>query len=143
MPAQPLTFKPVSGTKSYAYYADMETVQRGLMTVQATRRLPEVRMDYMRDGQSSGWRMSPAEARALAASLLAAADAAEPPLAALHQDELAYALNRHLPNMEHGFAIQTSYGDFSIPPGWMADRVIEHVRHQVEIQLLPADGVVA
>lgn len=134
MPSPSSTFKPVPGTESYAYYADMETVQKGLMTVQADRR-NEVRMDYLRDGHSSGLRMSPAEARALAASLLAAADAAEPPLAVLHQGDLSYALNRHLPDMERGFSIQTSYGEFPVPPGWMADRVTDHVRHLVEIQL--------
>ena len=143
MPSQSLAFKPVPGTESYAYYADMETLQKGLMTVQATRRLAEVSMDYLRDGHSSGLRMSPAEARALATSLLSAADAAEPPPAALHQGELSYALNRHLPSMERGFSIQTNYGDFEIPPGWMADRVAAHVRHLVEIQLQPDAEVFA
>lgn len=39
----------------------------------------------------------------------------------LQEQQLSYALAKQVPDMARGFTIATSYGDITIPPGWMGD----------------------
>lgn len=136
MPACTPTFKPVRHAQGRSpYYSDMETHLKALMTVQASRRCSDVSLTYTRPDTSCGMHMTPAEARALAGALVAAADAAAPPEHALGDEDARYAINRSVPDMARGFTIQTSYGDLVVPAGWLADRVSSVVATALELQL--------
>jgi len=60
----------------------------------------------------------------------------------LQEQQLSYALAKQVPDMARGFSIHTSYGDITIPPGWMAERIQQHVQRvlQVELMATPAEG---
>lgn len=45
----------------------------------------------------------------------------------MQEQQLGYALAKQVPDMSRGFTIQTSYGDITVPPGWMADQIQERV----------------
>lgn len=62
--------------------------------------------------------------------------ATTPPGPSAEEQALGYALAKQVPAMERGFVIATSYGDITVPAGWMADRIQEHVRHVLEAELL-------
>ena len=47
-----------------------------------------------------------------------------------------YALAKQVPAMERGFTIHTNYGDITIPPGWMADRIQRHVERVLQVELM-------
>ena len=54
----------------------------------------------------------------------------------MNEQELGYALSKQVPAMAHGFTIATAYGDITIPPGWMADRIKDHVQRVLQVELL-------
>lgn len=57
---------------------------------------------------------------------------ATPP--SLPEAPLQYALAKQVPAMARGFAIATDYGDITIPPGWMADRIALHVQRVLQVE---------
>ena len=58
----------------------------------------------------------------------------------LQEQLLSYALAKQVPDMERGFTIATSYGDITIPPGWMAERIQRHVEHVLRAELKDLQG---
>ena len=58
----------------------------------------------------------------------------------LQEQQLSYALAKQVPDMERGFTIATSYGDITIPPGWMAERIQRHVEHVLRAELKDLQG---
>lgn len=59
------------------------------------------------------------------------------------QQEIEYALVRQVPEMGRGFTVGTTYGDITIPPGWMADRIQEHLERALRCELLAVHGTAA
>ena len=57
-------------------------------------------------------------------------------LPSLQEQQLSYALAKQVPDMARGFTIATSYGDITIPPGWMADRIRNHVERVLQVELM-------
>jgi hypothetical protein len=53
----------------------------------------------------------------------------------LHEQQLSYALAKQVPDMARGFTIHTNYGDLTIPPGWMAERIQSHAEHVLRAEL--------
>ena len=60
-------------------------------------------------------------------------DQTQPSMEAQH---LRYALAKQVPDMSRGFTIQTNYGDFTVPSGWAANRIQEHVARVLETEYL-------
>ena len=54
----------------------------------------------------------------------------------LQEQQLNYALAKQVPDMARGFTIATSYGDITIPPGWMAERIQRHVERVLQVELM-------
>ena len=54
----------------------------------------------------------------------------------LQELQLDYALAKQVPDMARGFAIHTNYGDITIPPGWMAERIQRHVERVLQVELM-------
>lgn len=54
----------------------------------------------------------------------------------LQEQQLSYALAKQVPDMARGFTIATNYGDITIPPGWMAERIRSHVEHVLQVELM-------
>lgn len=54
----------------------------------------------------------------------------------MNEQELSYALAKQVPDMARGFTIATAYGDITIPPGWMAERIAQHVERALQVELL-------
>lgn len=54
----------------------------------------------------------------------------------MNTEDLTYALSKQVPDMARGFTIATNYGDITVPPGWMADRIQGHVKLVLEAELL-------
>lgn len=52
----------------------------------------------------------------------------------MDKNAIAYALAKQVPDMSRGFTIATSYGDITIPPGWMADRIRESVERVLQCE---------
>lgn len=51
--------------------------------------------------------------------------------------DIHYALDKQVPDMKaRGFTIGTSYGQIDMPPGWMADRLAEHLTRALQCELL-------
>ena len=50
--------------------------------------------------------------------------------------DISYALAKQVPDMARGFAIHTNYGDITIEPGWMAERIAQHVRRVLQCKQL-------
>lgn len=51
--------------------------------------------------------------------------------------DIHYALAKQVPDMKNrGFTIGTSYGQVDIAPGWMADRMAEHLTRALQCELL-------
>jgi hypothetical protein len=49
-----------------------------------------------------------------------------------------HALARHVPDMAHGFTIQTGYGQINIPPGPAAKRITALVEKMLRAELANA-----
>ncbi len=56
----------------------------------------------------------------------------------MDDQELSYALAKQVPDMARGFTIATSYGDITIPAGWMAERIAQHVERVLQVELMGA-----
>lgn len=41
----------------------------------------------------------------------------------MNHQKIEYALAKQVPDMARGFVVHTNYGDITIPPGRMADRI--------------------
>jgi len=55
----------------------------------------------------------------------------------MNQQDIQYALAKQVPDMKsRGFTIGTSYGQIDIPPGWMAQRLAEHLVRALQCELL-------
>ena len=55
----------------------------------------------------------------------------------MNQNNISYALAKQVPDMAaRGFSINTAYGELTIEPGWMAERIAQHVRRVLEAELL-------
>lgn len=55
----------------------------------------------------------------------------------MNQQDIHYALDKQVPDMKaRGFTIGTSYGQIDMPPGWMADRMAEHLVRALQCELL-------
>ena len=52
------------------------------------------------------------------------------------EQALQYALAKQVPDMARGFTIATAYGDITIPPGWMAERIQHHVERVLQVELI-------
>ena len=65
-----------------------------------------------------------------------AAPAATPAAPSAAEQALQYALAKQVPDMARGFTIHTTYGDITIPPGWMADRIQRHVERVLQVELM-------
>lgn len=65
-----------------------------------------------------------------------AAPAATPAAPSAQEQALQYALAKQVPDMARGFAIHTNYGDITIPPGWMAERIQRHVECVLQVELM-------
>ena len=66
----------------------------------------------------------------------APAVAATPTAPSVAEQALQYALAKQVPDMARGFTIATNYGDITIPPGWMADRIRNHVERVLQVELM-------
>jgi len=55
--------------------------------------------------------------------------------------DIRYALAKQVPDMVRGFTIATCYGDITIPPGWMADRIAQHVQRVLECELMGKEEI--
>lgn len=54
----------------------------------------------------------------------------------MNQDQLTYALNRHIPDMQQrAFTIETTYGALEIPLGKLADGIANLMRKHYETEL--------
>lgn len=54
----------------------------------------------------------------------------------MDEQDLTYALAKQVPDMQQrGFIIGTAYGELSIAPGALADRIAERVRVLLEQEL--------
>lgn len=49
--------------------------------------------------------------------------------------QIHHVLNRVVPEMARGFVIQTAYGDLTVEPGPLADRIREMVEHHAALEL--------
>jgi hypothetical protein len=49
--------------------------------------------------------------------------------------DITYALAKQVPDLERGFAISTSYGDISIPPGPLASGLRAHLERALQQEL--------
>jgi hypothetical protein len=54
--------------------------------------------------------------------------------------DIEYALARQVPEMCRGFTVSTNYGAITIPPGWIADRMQEHLERALRCELLAVHG---
>lgn len=55
----------------------------------------------------------------------------------MNLQDIHYALDKQVPDMKsRGFTIGTSYGQIDMPPGWMADRMAEHLTRALQCELL-------
>ena len=52
----------------------------------------------------------------------------------MDKNAIAYALAKQTPDMSRGFTIATGYGDITIPPGWMANRIREGVERVLQCE---------
>lgn len=52
------------------------------------------------------------------------------------EQALQYALAKQVPEMARGFTIATAYGDITIPPGLMAERIQRHVERVLQVELM-------
>lgn len=66
----------------------------------------------------------------------APAPIATPTPPSLPEAQLQYALAKQVPAMVRGFAIATDFGDITIPPGWMAERIALHVQRVLQVELI-------
>lgn len=54
----------------------------------------------------------------------------------MDEQDLSYALAKQVPNMRsRGFIIGTSYGAIDVPPGPLAERLADHVRLVLALEL--------
>jgi hypothetical protein len=53
-------------------------------------------------------------------------------------EDICYALAKQVPDMDRGFQIHTNYGDITIPPGRIADRLTLALRQAFQAELLAA-----
>lgn len=53
---------------------------------------------------------------------------------------LAQILNRHVPNMDRGFYITTSYGDLRVDAGQLADRMRDLLAQHARLELMRLDA---
>lgn len=54
----------------------------------------------------------------------------------MDEQAIQYALAKQVPDMARGFTIATNYGDITIPPGWMAERIQSQVELALQVELL-------
>lgn len=53
----------------------------------------------------------------------------------MNKNDISYALAKQVPDMAaRGFVIGTAYGELTIDPGWMAERIAQHVRRVLECE---------
>ena len=57
------------------------------------------------------------------------------------QMELMQTLNRHVPDMERGFVIQTRFGEVAVDSGQLADRIRDLVAQDARLQLMRLEVV--
>lgn len=60
----------------------------------------------------------------------------------MNTQDISYALAKQVHDMARGFAIHTNYGDITIPPGWMAERIAQHVRRVLQCEQLAQPDIV-
>jgi hypothetical protein len=53
---------------------------------------------------------------------------------------LRHTLNRHVPDMERGFVIQTNYGELRIEPGRLAERITDLLAQHTRLELMRMDA---
>lgn len=54
----------------------------------------------------------------------------------MDEQDLSYALAKQVPDMQgRGFIIGTAYGEISVPPGPLAERIAKAVRVVFELEL--------
>ena len=54
----------------------------------------------------------------------------------MDEQDLSYALAKQVPDMQsRGFIIGTAYGEMSVPPGPLADRLSDQVRLVLALEL--------
>jgi hypothetical protein len=49
--------------------------------------------------------------------------------------QIHHVINRMVPDMARGFVIQTCYGDLTVEPGELAERIREMVEHHAQLEL--------
>jgi hypothetical protein len=49
--------------------------------------------------------------------------------------QIHHVLNRVVPDMARGFVIQTNYGELTVEPGELAERIREMVEHHTQLEL--------
>ena len=49
--------------------------------------------------------------------------------------QIHHVLNRMVPDMARGFVIQTNYGELTVEPGELAERIREMVEHHTQLEL--------
>jgi len=55
----------------------------------------------------------------------------------MNTDDIHQAIDRQIPAMrQRGFTIGTPAGQISIPPGWIADRMADHLTRALQCELL-------
>lgn len=54
----------------------------------------------------------------------------------MNPQDIAYALAKQVPDMHRGFTVSTNYGDITIPPGWVAGRMAEHMERALQCELM-------
>lgn len=56
---------------------------------------------------------------------------------AMPQEAIHHAIDRQIPDMrQRGFIIGTACGPIEIPPGWLADRMAQHLTRELQCELL-------
>lgn len=61
--------------------------------------------------------------------------------ATLPQEDIYLAMDTQIPAMrQRGFTIGTAAGQISIPPGWLADRMAQHLTRALQCELLYQTG---
>lgn len=53
---------------------------------------------------------------------------------------LVQILNRHVPDMDRGFCIATTYGDLRVDPGQLADRIRDLLSQHARLELMRLDA---
>lgn len=57
--------------------------------------------------------------------------------------QIHHVLNRVVPDMARGFVIQTNYGELTVEPGQLAERIREMVENHAALELARLDAEAA